>query len=165
MTNDPFSNDQAPSTPPGWYPDESGQQRYWDGEAWTDHVQGGNPAVPQHGASMVGAPTDDDRTMAALGHGLAIVAGFLAPLIIMLVKGDKSTFVKYHSVEALNFTITLMIGYVVASVLIVVLIGIILIPLIWIVSVVFHIMAAMAANRGEYYRYPFNIRLIPGPTV
>jgi hypothetical protein len=36
----------APSgtTPPGWYPDPggSGQQRYWDGSAWTANVTGGD---------------------------------------------------------------------------------------------------------------------------
>lgn len=37
--------------PPGWYPDDSGQQRYWDGSAWTDHV-----AEPQAGAVVPGAP-------------------------------------------------------------------------------------------------------------
>jgi hypothetical protein len=23
---------------PGWYPQEDGQQRYWDGQQWTEHV-------------------------------------------------------------------------------------------------------------------------------
>jgi hypothetical protein len=22
---------------PGWYPSQNGQQRYWDGTAWTEH--------------------------------------------------------------------------------------------------------------------------------
>ena len=25
------------SSPAGWYPQPDGQQRYWDGELWTDH--------------------------------------------------------------------------------------------------------------------------------
>jgi hypothetical protein len=28
------------AAPPGWYPDATGVQRYWDGRAWTDHVAG-----------------------------------------------------------------------------------------------------------------------------
>jgi hypothetical protein len=29
-----------PAVPPGWYPDSSGLQRYWDGTAWTQHTAG-----------------------------------------------------------------------------------------------------------------------------
>lgn len=28
-------------TPAGWFPQEDGTQRYWDGEAWTDHIAPG----------------------------------------------------------------------------------------------------------------------------
>lgn len=36
-------------TPPGWYadPSGSGQQRYWDGRQWTQHVHPGAGQVPQ----------------------------------------------------------------------------------------------------------------------
>ena len=27
------------ATPAGWYPDNAGQQRWWDGAQWTDHAQ------------------------------------------------------------------------------------------------------------------------------
>lgn len=165
MSNDPFQNEQAPTMPAGWYPDQSGQQRYWDGNAWTEHVQPAAPAVPQASGSLVGSPTDAELTMAALAHGLAIISAFLAPLIIMLIKGDRSPYVKYHSIEALNFSITVTIAYVISAVLVIVLIGLLMMPLVWIGAAVLQIMAAMAANRGEYYKYPFSIRLISGPTV
>lgn len=35
--------------PPGWYPDGSGNTRYWDGHQWTDHVQDSGEAVAQGG--------------------------------------------------------------------------------------------------------------------
>jgi uncharacterized protein DUF2510/uncharacterized protein DUF4190 len=36
------------TTPPGWYPDPSGSggQRYWDGNAWTEHAQAPASAPP-----------------------------------------------------------------------------------------------------------------------
>jgi uncharacterized protein YxjI len=56
------------TTPANWYPDPTGrnQHRYWDGQAWTDHVsnQGitGNDPVHQ-------APTRLDRVDSALSVG------------------------------------------------------------------------------------------------
>ncbi|WP_206192546.1 DUF2510 domain-containing protein [Scrofimicrobium canadense] len=31
---------------PGWYPDGSGNLRYWDGAGWTEHLAQGGPQVP-----------------------------------------------------------------------------------------------------------------------
>ena len=44
------------STPAGWYPQPDGQQRYWDGQQWTENFAPGNsPGVPE-GASSETAP-------------------------------------------------------------------------------------------------------------
>jgi hypothetical protein len=56
----------------------------------------------------------------------------------------------------------LVIAYVVSFVLMLVLIGFLLFFAIWVVSIVFMIQATIAANRGEWYRYPINIRMVPG---
>jgi len=31
-------NQYGQSPAPGWYPTPDGQQRYWDGHRWTEHV-------------------------------------------------------------------------------------------------------------------------------
>lgn len=47
-----MSDPNQPSTPPGWYPDGQGGQRWWDGTQWTEHTQppdggaAGTPATP-----------------------------------------------------------------------------------------------------------------------
>jgi uncharacterized Tic20 family protein len=112
------------------------------------------------GGAYPAVPTSDEKTMSMLAHGGGIFFGFLPALIIYLTKGNESPYVKAEAAEALNFQITLFIAYTVASVLIFVLIGLLLLPLIWIGSVILMIMATMAVNNGNTYRYPMNLRLI-----
>lgn len=102
-------------------------------------------------------PTSDERTMAILAHVLTFVAGFIAPLVIYLIKKDESKFIAYHAKESLNFQITL---FIIIIVLVITLIGILLIWLVGIIALVFVIMAAVKTSEGKMYRYPFAIRLI-----
>ena len=62
--------------------------------------------------------------------------------------------------EALNFQITIVFGYLLSLILLVVFIGALLWWAVWIVSVVFSIIAFLRAKDGNHYRYPFAIRLI-----
>lgn len=97
---------------------------------------------------------------AMLAHLGGIVLWFIAPLVVMLTQGEKSAFVRRQSVEALNFQITLTIAYVVSTILIAVLIGILMLVVVGIGALILMIIAGIAANKGEDYRYPVNIRLI-----
>ncbi|MFJ4172759.1 DUF2510 domain-containing protein [Microbacterium sp. NPDC089696] len=50
--------------PAGWYPDGSGNERYWDGSAWTDHLRTPAPPMtpppaPEPGAVAVVVATSD----------------------------------------------------------------------------------------------------------
>jgi len=58
----------------------------------------------------------DERTWAGLAHFGGLLLGFLAPLIVMLVKGEQSPRVRAQAVEALNFQIAFMIYMFVATV-------------------------------------------------
>lgn len=151
--NHPNPSSSDPHAAPGWYPVDSVTQRYWDGAAWTEHT-----------APLTGAPpisvTNDERTFAVLIHVVSIVSSFLGPLILWLVKRDESAFVDHHGKEALNFQITMFIAWSVSILLVIVLIGLLLLPVLFIVQIVLPIIAAFGASRDEYYRYPFTIRLI-----
>jgi uncharacterized Tic20 family protein len=162
---------QPAGPPAGWYPVDGGGQRYWDGSAWTEHTAPGPQPVPPAPAPAASAPTplqppapgavtSDDRTMALLIHLLTLVSGFIAPLIIWLIKRDQSPFIDHHGKEALNFQITLLIGWFAAMLLLLVLIGLVLMPVLLVAQILFPILAAVAANRGELYRYPLTIRFI-----
>ena len=91
---------------------------------------------------------------------------FIGPLIIWLVKKDTMPFVDDQGKEALNFNITVGIAFFVLFLLAVLTLGIgliIAVPL-WIIIgiawLVFTIIAAIKANEGVAYRYPFTLRLV-----
>lgn len=109
-----------------------------------------------------GGASQDDRTMAMLTHLSGIVLGFIVPLIMWLVNKDNADkgYLVDQSKEALNFQITLMFGYIIGVILSVILIGVLLNMALWVLGLVFSIIAALAANKGETYRYPFAIRLV-----
>jgi uncharacterized Tic20 family protein len=104
--------------------------------------------------------SSDERTMGMLAHLLGLFLGVIGPLIIWLIKKDQSTFVNDQGKEALNFQITVLIALVACSVLSVVVIGALLMPIVGIADLVLIIMASIAANNGQTYRYPVNIRFI-----
>jgi uncharacterized Tic20 family protein len=109
---------------------------------------------------IVGAPSQDDRNFAMIAHLLGIITSFVGALVIWLIKKDESPFIEKEAKEALNFQITLLIGHVIAGVLSIVLIGFLLFPVLWAVNIIFSILAAVAASKGQAYRYPFAIRLV-----
>ncbi len=88
-----------------------------------------------------------------LGH-------ILGPLLIWLLKKDEFPVVNDQGREALNFGITITIAYAVAGLSVLVFVGIVALPLVFIAHLVWGITAAMRASEGETYRYPFNIRFI-----
>lgn len=140
-----------PHAAPGWYPVDGTTQRYWDGRAWTNHV------APLAASSE---PGNDERSMALLIHLLSLVSGFLGPLIVWLLKRDSSAFVDHHGKEALNFQITMLIAWSTAIVLVFVLIGLLLIPVLFLFQIIVPIVAAVGAWNGKWYRYPLTLRLL-----
>ncbi|MGH8062465.1 MAG: DUF4870 domain-containing protein [Pseudoxanthomonas sp.] len=125
-----------------------------------------------------GQPSAEEKQWALFAHLSALIGGiitsgwagsigcFIGPLVIWLVKKDSMPFVNDQAKEALNFNITVAIVFLALFLLSVVTLGvglIVAIPL-WIIIgiawLVLTIMAAIAANKGEAYRYPFALRLI-----
>jgi uncharacterized Tic20 family protein len=84
----------------------------------------------------------------------------VGPLVIWLIKKDTMPLVDDQGKEALNFQITMVIGMIVSAILIYLFIGLLLLPAVIIVDIIFAILAAVAASKGERYRYPIIIRFI-----
>jgi len=80
--------------------------------------------------------------------------GVFGPLIIWMIKKDESPFVDDQGKEALNFHLSVLIAALVTAVTC---IGPLIIS---VAALIYHIMAAVEANKGVYYRYPYTIRMI-----
>lgn len=98
-------------------------------------------------------PDSDERLWAMLAHISFFVLGIVAPLLIMLCHESlihkKSKFVEYHAKQALVYqavsgAMILFIAVVTCG------FGVIIVP----AFMVFPILAAIAANNGEWYSYP-----------
>lgn len=107
----------------------------------------------------------DDRNWAVAAHlGSFVTAwfalGLIAPLVVLLVKGGSSPFVRRHAVESLNFQINALVYSVVFGLLMFLLIGFVLLPLYAIFYLVCVVLATIRASQGEEFRYPFTVRVI-----
>lgn len=104
--------------------------------------------------------SQDAKNMGMLCHLLGFFTSFLGPLILWLIQKDKMPFVDHQGKEALNFQITVLIASVVAYISFLCIIGIVLLPAVALADLILSIMACVAASKGEYYKYPFSLRLI-----
>jgi uncharacterized Tic20 family protein len=111
-------------------------------------------------ADIDNALSPNDKNLAVLTHLGGILFSFIPSLIVWLLKKETSPYVAAQAREALNFQITLLIAWVVSYILIFILIGFLLMGVIWLANIVLCILAAVAASKGENYRYPFSLRLI-----
>jgi hypothetical protein len=64
------------SQPPGWYPDAQGQQRYWDGNQWTEHTAPGQGG-PAAGSATTGGPSP--ALFAAIIAAVVAAVGVIGP--------------------------------------------------------------------------------------
>ncbi len=127
----------------------------------------GQPGMGQPKSAGGATPTQDERTWGMVAHLSAFavfifpVAGnIIAPLIIWLTRRDTSAFVEAEAREALNFNITVTLGWIVCGLLTFALIGIPLGAVLFLGWLVMTIIAAVKATEGVGYRYPISLRLV-----
>ena len=120
------------------------------------------PKMPPYPQADTGREVNRDARLwatlchlAALAALLPVVPGVglvIGPLIVWLIKREQYPFVDEQGREAVNFQLTMLIYALIATA------TCILIPLVLILAVVdfvYVIIAAIRANDGEHYRYPY----------
>ncbi len=112
-------------------------------------------------------PVNKDENMWAMFCHLSALVGFvipfgniIAPLIIWTLKKDEYPHVNDQGKEAINFQLSITVYILISVVLVFVVIGIPLLIILGIFSLIMTVIAALNANDGNKYRYPFTIKFI-----
>lgn len=129
------------------------------------------------GVTQEPAVSSDQQTWRVLAHASAFVQligipSVVGPLVVWLIRREDPV-VEPHAREALNFQLSLLIyfvaGVVVAILAAITIVGILLSVLIgigllalFLLELIFALLATIAASKGEMYRYPLNLDLIKG---
>ena len=124
-----------------------------------EHGSGYPPPPPPHSGSR-----QNPNTWAMVCHLSALamfvvpLGNVLGPLVVWLIKRDEMPSVNEHGRESINFQISMTIWMAIAGVLILVFIGALILPVLFIADLILLIVAAVKANDGGFYRYPLTIR-------
>jgi len=117
------------------------------------------PANPYAAAPAPMRP-EDEKLWATLVHVGGIFFSFVPALVGYLALRDRGPFIRGHSTTALNFQLTMLLGYIIGYVSAFFFIGFLVLLAVGVIVVVFGIIAAIAANRGQEYYYPIAIRFV-----
>jgi uncharacterized Tic20 family protein len=138
------------------------------------------PPPPGYGYPPPPPANSDEKTWALVAtFGAAVgafvscgVLGFVGPLVAFLAKGKESPAVRAHSLAALNFQAPLsavaflfVIAYNCSGIipgvgwLVSLLAGVVSLA-VFVVAILFGVLAGVKANDGQFYKYPFNFDLI-----
>ncbi len=132
------------------------------------HTNHPEPPINAQGRAYDPDVTSDEQTYAMfmhlslLGYLIINIFAIAIPIVMWVIKKDESPFLDDHGREALNFQITLVIFSILIVPIGLVTCGagfFLYIPL-YILALIGMIFAAIAANRGEFYRYPMTIRFL-----
>lgn len=153
MSQQPYRPDEQPGHPQGGRGDDASMPGY----------SGRN-----HPSQVAG----EERSMALVAHLSTLVAmivsagwlSFVGPLIVWFMYRDRSEFVRRSAAGAFNFNLGMwllaLLGWICVLTLIGAVIGIPILIFAAIAQIVCHVIGAVKANKGELYRYPFQLRIL-----
>ena len=125
-------------------------------------------------SSSTDNPSSDDRQWAMLAHAGSAAGlifgvgylGFVAPLVIWIMKKDDSSFASSQAKEALNFQTLIFLINIAMGIFVFLTLGAgicVVIPLaigLWFVELVLSLIAAFRTYDGQAYRYPNPLRIL-----
>ncbi|MEW9529891.1 DUF1707 and DUF4870 domain-containing protein [Microbispora sp. NPDC049125] len=120
-------------------------------------LYGSRPAyIPRPPSYPASPPDGGERVGAAAAHALSLCGLFVVgPLVMLLAAGRTSPFIRKHAVESLNFHLTVVGATFLLPFTV---IGVVLLPFIWVAAMVLTIVGGVAALAGNDFRYPLTVR-------
>lgn len=132
-----------------------------------------SPLSPESPAGV--STSDDERTYSVFLHlagmisllDVSMVVSTIVVGVLWLIRKDRSVFIDDHGREALNFQLSMLLYAFAGLVLAVMTLGlgaplyVVGLFVLWVVRLVAGVRGAMAAGRGELYRYPVCVRFVP----
>lgn len=110
--------------------------------------------------------TPEEKQMGMFIHLSSLVYAFFypigaaLPIILWQTQKDQMPALDAHGKNATNWIISSFIYMAVSIPLMFVLIGFLIAPIVWVLMVVFPIIAGIKANNGELWEYPLTIKFI-----
>ena len=110
--------------------------------------------------------TPEERQMGMFIHlsrlidAIAFPIGVVVTIILWQTQKDKMPALDAHGKAATNWLISSSIYLIISFVLMFVLIGFLLFPVVWLLMVIFPIIAGIKANNGELWEYPLTIKFL-----
>jgi uncharacterized protein len=116
-------------------------------------------APPAPSASLAEAPPESNERLGASAAHLLALIGFpiVGPLLLLLTGGKTSPYIRRHALESLNFHLTVLGATFLLPFTV---IGIVLLPVIWVGAIVLSIVGGVAALSESPFRYPLTVRLV-----
>ena len=140
-----------------------------------EHQRSGDGGSGPGGMQTTTISPKDENTWSVLAHlsvFLNLFTGFLGPvaaLVIWLMYKDRSPRVSFHALQSAVYQVAwiviLAVGWTVAGLLTIILVGFLLFPVMIVLTVVPFVHMAYAAyqvNQGIDYRYPWVADLVGG---
>lgn len=126
------------------------------------------PTPPPAAGGPPGYASAEEKTWALVAHfggaaGMLIISGaggWIAPLVVLVAKGNQSAVVREHAINALNFQLTWSVVGVIGYLTMCIAIGWVIAPVAAVVGIVFGVIAGIRANEGERYAYPASVKMV-----
>lgn len=107
-------------------------------------------------------PQYDDQKentgLASIAHILGLVFGLFGPIILYAVAEDE--FVKKNAAKAFTWQVFFLIYMMLSFFMLTFFIGLLLLPIVYVLNIAFCIMGAVKASNGQVWKYPGTIDLL-----